>query len=253
MAFDLNSIGKTDPNRPPMVMIYGTPGVGKTTFAANAPKPVFLFTEDGAGNMELDAFPLVTKVQDVFEALETLFTQDHNFGTLVIDSLDHLEPMIWAQVCKDHNAKSIEEVMKGFGKGYIEALTHWRVLFEGLDALRNQKGMAIILVAHSQVKRFEAPDSDAYDRYIPKLQARAASLVMEKVDHVLFATQEVSTKREETKGGQTRTRGLTTGRRVLQTVEAPAWVAKNRWSLPATIPLDWNAFVPAGGSTETEG
>ncbi|MDR0869400.1 MAG: ATP-binding protein [Planctomycetaceae bacterium] len=32
---------------PPRLLIYGTEGIGKSTFGASAPKPIFIPTEDG--------------------------------------------------------------------------------------------------------------------------------------------------------------------------------------------------------------
>ena len=60
----LDSIQSGKENRPPRIMIYGAEGVGKSTFAASAPNPVFIQTEDGLGEIDCCKFPLATKVTD---------------------------------------------------------------------------------------------------------------------------------------------------------------------------------------------
>ncbi|NYZ70421.1 AAA family ATPase [Endozoicomonas sp. SM1973] len=83
MAISLQSISKTKGMQAPRILIYGTHGIGKTTFAANAPNPIFLFTEDGAGQLALDSFPLLKTYEDVISALNALINEEHDFKTVV--------------------------------------------------------------------------------------------------------------------------------------------------------------------------
>lgn len=243
MAFSLESIKKTTAMHAPRVLIVGTAGVGKTTWASQAPKPVFLFTEDGAGALEVEAFPLVQSFDDVLAAIGVLYSEDHEYQTLVLDSVDHLEPLIWDKVCREHQVDSIEAL--GYGKGYVEALTYWRQILDGLNALRDTKDMAIILIGHVQVKRFESPEHDSIDRFEPKMHAKASALVQESVDCILFAKHKTITKTEDLGFKKTRTRGISTGVRVVCTVETASYIAKNRYGLPDELPLDWQAFADA--------
>lgn len=104
--------------------------------------------------------------------------------------------------------------------------------------------MAVILIAHSTVKRFEAPDSEPYDRYEIKLHAKASAMVREWADVIGWAHHETAIKKENL-GFQTRARGIATGRRLLRVVETPACIAKNRYGMPDVIPLDWSALIAA--------
>lgn len=243
MAISLSSISRTARNAlPPRVVIHGDGGVGKSTFAAGAFDPVFLPFEDGLGGLDVDSFPLITSYADALSAIDALRRDEHSFSTAVIDSLDWLEPLVWAKVASDAGKRSIEDF--SFGKGYAEAVPLWRDLLERLNALRAERGMAVILIAHSEIKRFEAPDSEPFDRYQIKLHKTANALVREWADVIGFAHHETSI-RKETVGFQQRARGVATGRRLLRVVETPACVAKNRYTMPDTIELSWSALMAA--------
>lgn len=148
---------------PRRTVIYGVGGVGKSTFASMAPRPIFIPTEDGLAGIDCHRFPLATSVADVIAALAELYTEPHEYQTVVIDSLDWLQTLVYARICKERGVESIEDIP--YGKGYVFALTPWREVLAGLDALRNERGMGVILIAHAQIERFADPRTDTYDRY----------------------------------------------------------------------------------------
>ena len=241
----LESIQTGRENKPPRLMIYGQEGVGKSTLGATAPDAIFVQTEDGLGEIDCRKFPLAQNLGDVIAALTALRDEDHEFRTVVIDSLDWLERLIFDEVCKEFGVRSIEKADGGFGKGYVDALVHWRKVLSLLDELRNKRGMMVILLAHAKVERFEDPENTAYDRYAPRLHKHAASLIAEWVDAVMFATKRMRVSKD----GDTRSIaspiGADGGERVLRTNGSPACIAKNRFSLPNEIPLSWDAFLQA--------
>lgn len=245
----LNQIHRGRRHAPPRLMIYGTEGIGKSTTASQAPAPIFIPTEDGLDQIACDSFPLAKSYGEVMQALSALYSDEHDYQTAVIDSLDWLERLIWDEVCKEYGVKSIEKVDGGYAKGYTHALTPWRQVVEGLDALRNDRGMCIILLAHAKVEKFEDPESAAYDRYSPRLHKHAGALITEWCDGVLFATKKFRTETED--AGFNRTRSIAVplgadgGERILRTVGGPSCVAKNRFSLPAELPLSWQALMDA--------
>lgn len=243
--------GKTP--APRRVMLYGTHGIGKSTFASCAPKPIFLQTEDGLGEIDCDKLPLVTNFNEAMGALSELYIEKHPYQTVVVDSLDWLERQIWAEVCRKRNVENIEEI--GYSKGYVFSLTQWREFLEGLSALRSDRGMTAILIAHARIERFENPETESYDRYVPRLHKLAAAIVQEWCDEVLFATYKVYTKQSDEGFNRKRTQGVGSGERIIRTQERPAHVAKNRLNLPDELPLDWNAYehflttdMPKGGN-----
>ena len=241
----LESIKSGRENKPPRIMVYGQEGVGKSTFGASAPGAIFVQTEDGLGEIDCHKFPLAKSFTDVVNELTALRDEPHEYKTVVIDSLDWLERLIFDEVCKEFGVRSIEKADGGYGKGYVDALVHWRKVLSLLDDLRNQRGMMVILVAHAKVERFEDPENMAYDRYAPRLHKHAASLISEWVDAVMFAMKRMRVSKDGDARAIASPIGADGGERILRTNGSPACVAKNRFGLPNEIPLQWDAFLQA--------
>ncbi len=223
--------------KPPRILIYGPQKIGKSTFGAAAPNPIFLPTEDGLDNLSADSFPLARDWATVMNNLTELCTKDHSYQTLVVDSVDWLERLVWDQVAKENGKKQIEDI--GYGKGYLMAIDLWREYLEALDYLRSEKNMLIIQIAHSEIKRFENPETDGYDRYVIKLHKNAASVLMEYAEIILFANYYVGVKKSKNGFSET-SKAVGSGERILYTEERPAFIAGNRYDLPTEIPFDKN-------------
>ena len=242
MAFDLKSIKKNTAIAAPRIMVYGVEGIGKSTFAAASPNPIYILTEDGLGLLKVDHFPIATSFKDVMDAIGVLYSDKHDFKTVVIDSLDWLEAIIQRETEQNYEAKDL-----AYGKGAVIAAERWREILDGLNALRNDKGMIVILIAHTAIKRFDSPEVEPYDRYQPKLQERSNAVCREWVDALMFANYKTIVKKDDVGFNQTNNRGISTGERMLFTSERPAYMAKNRYNLPESIPLSWDAFAEAIG------
>ena len=253
MAISLASLRCSTSLTPPRLLIYGVSGVGKTTCAAGSPRPSIIQTEDGLGNISAPTFGLLRSFDEVMEAVACLYTESHDYQTVVLDSLDWLEPLIWQHTAQLHNQPDIESF--GYGKGYLAALDTWRSLLDGLNALRDERGMGVILIAHAEIKRFDSPETEPYDRYQPKLHSRASALVQEHVDAVLFANYRISTLKSDVGFNKKVVRGVSGGDRLLHTAERPAFLAKNRFGMPETLPLAWSelaACIPFYANTTPE-
>lgn len=257
MALDLTTIRTTGGKPlPPRIVIHGPHGIGKSTFGACAPAPIFVPTEDGLTGLTVDAFPLAKTLDDVMDALRTLATEPHTYRTVVLDSADWLEAIVWAATAAEHGHKSIEDF--GYGKGYVFALDRWRKLLGALDYLRTNRAMATVLLCHTEIRRFDSPETDPYDRYQLKLHKSASAILQEWADVVGFANYRVLTKEKDVGFNKKATRGVGTGERLLHYHERPAFAAKTRYAMPASTDLTWadfaTAFVAAttDQSTETE-
>lgn len=207
---------------------------------------VFLSIEEGLDAIETTKIDIKT-YGEFIEAITALYEQEHEFKTVAVDSLDWLENLIHRELCTQYAAKSIDDSdCKAFayGKGYKLATVFWREILAGLDALREEKGMTILLIAHDQIKRFEDPTTDSYDRYMLKLHNSACDLVTEWSDCLLFAQKKVFTSKEDAGFNKKKTKAVG-GERVIYTEESPAFMAGNRYNLPEEIPLSWDDFVHA--------
>ena len=243
--------------KPPRILVYGTEGIGKSTFGSQAPTPIFVQTEDGLDELDCDKFPLATNYDDVLTALTELKTQQHDYESIVIDSLDWLERLIWDKLCAQNGVNSIEKVDGGYARGYTLALTYWREIIDQLNVLRSGRGMVVVMIAHSKVERFEDPESSPYDRYSPRLNKHAAALVSEWSDAVLFATRKIRTQSEDAGFNRKRTIahaiGKDGGERILRCVGGPTCVAKNRYGITDELPLSWAAFIHALSNNQPQG
>jgi hypothetical protein len=236
MSFNLSNITRGPAMAPPRVVIYGPHGIGKTSFVAEAPSPILLRTEDGTGKLSIPHFPEIARTYtDVKSAIVSLIGEDHEFLSFGLDSLDWLEPLIWRETCARNSWADIET--PGYGKGYIAAADVWRELFDLLVQLRDAKGMQVILTAHCEIKQFNDPSNEPYDRYQIKLQNRASAIVQEWADAVLFANYKSYTQQRTDSFKKVFTRGVGLGERVLYTEERPSHYAKNRYDLPPEIAM----------------
>lgn len=261
MPLSLENLQRRKSTKPPRFAIYGVPGVGKTTLAAEFPNPVFIQTEDGPGDLELTTFAdkPFTSIKEVEEAIEVLWTSDHDYKTVVLDSLDWMEPLVWAETCRRNNWSSIED--PGYGKGYVEADAVWRRLLQGFNALRDDKGMAVVFLAHEEIRTFEDPERASYDRYKMRLHKRAADMVTENADVVGFMNFVVAIEKEKAKFGKKedgKAKASGSGQRMLHLAQRPAFMAKNRFGMPDSVVVTPGQtyatlaqYLPGGEPTET--
>lgn len=233
------------------VLLYGLEGVGKTMWPMGADAPAYLCAESGTEQYDIPRLPEPQTWDDVFEAIRSLREDAHDRKTLVIDTVDWLEPLCWKHVCaKGGNKDSIEDF--GYGKGYVAALDEWRRFLAALEQLRRTRGMWIVLLAHAQIKAYKNPEGPDYDRFQLKLHDKAGGLIKEWCDAVLFANFDHAgyqkTEKDKAKGV-----GIV-GARIVHTQRSPAFDAKNRFNLPLTMPLSWADFVGhvEAGSVEVD-
>lgn len=234
--------------QPFRVMLAGVEGIGKSTFGANAPKPIFLGAEDGADHLDVPRLPQPKTWADAFRAVQLLHGEKHDYQTLVVDTVDWLEPLCWTAICirdkklNDSGDPDIESY--GFGKGYNAALDEWRKLLRALESLR-KIGMNTVLLAHTQLKTFKNPLGEDYDRYELKLHLKAGGLLKEWVDAVLFANYETFAVKKDAASKFEKAKGISSGARYIYTERTAGYDAKNRYGLPPQLALSWSEFEAA--------
>jgi hypothetical protein len=234
MALSLADLRTVRADKPPRTVIYGPEGMGKTSLAAEFPNPVFLQTEEGeTGKLELQSFGLLTSFDAVMEAIGALYSDEHGFQTVNLDTTTSMEKLVWAEACRRHKWASIES--PGYGKGYKEADYIWQELLDGLAALRRDRGMAINFLAHATVDRFDDPTTSSYSRYQVDLHDRAMAMINRDVDNILLLKQDVTLQKDDQGFGKERKVGQSGSARWIYTEGRPGFQAKNRYGMPEKI------------------
>lgn len=225
----LGLISKTGGNKARRYLIYGLPGVGKSTIAAQFPKPVFLPFEDGLVGLEVDAFPLITKYETLIDYLKILYSEKHDYKTIVLDTLDWLETLVQQKVCIENKVDTVEAL--GFGRGYVFCLEHFKKLLVILQALVD-KGINVVILCHATVTTITPPDSSEYARYDLKVNKKVAAVVCEWADIIGFLHIAITTKDNK---AYERARELVMD-------SSPAYVSKNRFNKPNRVDVSGQNF-----------
>lgn len=224
--------------RPQKVVIYGPEGIGKTTFAAAFPDPVFIDTEGGTCHMDVRRVDKPGSWTELIALVKQFAASVDICKTLVIDTADWAEQLCASEVCAKYQKKGIEDF--GFGKGYTYLQEEFGKLLNALEDVINA-GMNVVVTAHAKMRKFEQPDEmGAYDRWEMKLTKQVAPMVKEWADMVLFANYKTYVVAADDKGQKHKVQG---GKRVLYTSHHPCWDAKNRHGLPEEIPLEYGQIA----------
>lgn len=230
------------------VVLYGTEGIGKSTFASHFPDPVFIDTEGSTNNMDVARIDKPSSWSMLLEEINFI-KQERPCKTLVIDTVDWAETLCIRQICEKAGKKGIEDF--GYGNGYVYVKEELGRFLDRLDEVIDT-GINVVLLAHAQIRKFEQPDEmGAYDRYELKLGKKTASqtapLVKEWADMVLFANYRTLSVAVDDKGQRHKAQG---GERVMYTQHHPCWDAKNRHGLEERLPFTYAAiahiFSPRG-------
>lgn len=243
---NIADIQKGVQHRPPRIVLCGVEKIGKSTFAAGAPSPIFLPVkgEEGIDALDVARTPVIETYSELMEAIGMLAEQEHQYETVVIDSVSTLEPLVWDHLCTTAGVDGIEKVGGGFGKGYVEAVALWRQIMAGLDYLREEKGIGCILIGHVAVRTFTDPLSESYDVYEMDIHKKATSAIMRWADCILFANNKVSIKTEDSG----KKKGVQRAERVLYTKRRPAHMGGGRGiygQLPYELEMSFAAFAEA--------
>ena len=224
-------------NRPPRLMIYGSEGVGKSTFGADAPKPIFIQTEDGLGEINCAKFPLAKSFSEVTAELIALRDEEHEFQSVVIDSADWADKLAIDDICAKANKAGIEDF--GYGKGWQYLADEWKRMLDLLTKLQVTQNMNVVFVAHSWMRKFEQPDeAGAYDRYELKMEKKSAGILKEWACAILFCNYRTIVVDVD---GKKKAQG---GKRVIYSTFHPCWDAKNRHGLEDELELNIKSLAP---------
>ncbi len=253
------SISSAGSGLPSRIILHAVEGCGKTSFAAHAPKPIFLLTSGETGLLTLIDHGLVPETphfdpfvtwKDLMGAVRWLASEEaaaHGFRTLALDTLNGAQALCFEHV-RDKRFGGDTDKFLAYGRGAELAIEEWVELFVALDALRSARNTGIILLCHTRIRTFKNPEGEDYDRYSPELHDKAWGPAVKWADIVLFGNFDTLAKKER---GALKAKGADTGMRTLYTQRAAAFDAKNRLGLPPEIPMGdkpgsaWSNFQAA--------
>ena len=223
------------------VVIYGPEGIGKSTFAAQFPNPLFIDTEGSTKLMDVARLPKPSSWTMFMDEVRYVRDNPSVCSTLVIDTADWAEILCIDHVCSKSQKSGIEDF--GYGKGYTYLEEEYGRLLNLLEEVIH-RGVNVCLTAHAAMRKIEQPDEmGAYDHWEMKLEKKTAALVKEWADMVLFANYRTIVINVDNQGAQKGKNKAQGGERVLYTTHHPCWDAKNRHSLPEVAPMKFEAIV----------
>ena len=224
--------------RPFHLTLVGEGGMGKTTLAAMMPNPVFILTEDGTTSLigqNVQSFPLAKNTTDVFDAIKVLATDDHEFKTLVIDSITQLNILIESEiVAADPKAASINQAGGGYGAGQMAVSEVHRKIREWCGALTEAKGMNVVYLAHADTETIDAPDNDPFTRYTLRINKRSVAHYSDNVDLVGMIKLRTFTTGKSDKAKK----ATTDGTRIITCYPTPSHISKNRFNIEDDLVFD---------------
>ena len=215
-------------------VIYGPEGIGKSTFAAQFPDPVFIDTEGSTVHMDVKRLPRPDLWVELLNEVEYVRQNPGCCRTLVLDTADWAETLCGEYICARDQKTGIEDY--GYGKGYRFLFEEFGRLLNALEQVR-EKGVNVVICCHATMRKFEQPDElGAYDRWSLKLtdspKASIAGAVKEWADMVLFANYKTIVVNVDGKGAAKGKNKVQGGKRVMYTAHHSCWDAKNRFGLP---------------------
>jgi hypothetical protein len=186
--------------------------------------------EQGTSHLDVDRCEINTW-KHLTDALEVCKATDYK--TIVIDSADWAERLCVEDLLATSKKTSIEDF--GFGKGWVMVAERMSRMLSSIDQLIDA-GKNVVLIAHSKIVRFEAPDAlAAYDRYELKLSKQSSPLLKEFADELWFLRFKTKVSTSETGKGK----GIGGKERILLTTHSAAYDAKTRSGLAEELPLEW--------------
>jgi hypothetical protein len=236
----LDSITTRKRRRPFFGCLYGPPGVGKSTFGSTLPKAVFIQCERGLDQITCDRFPAPKTLADYKRQILALAEEPHDYESIIIDTIDGLDLLIQAEVCRAGKVNSIEDF--GYGRGWTFAREIWVKILDRLTEMSERWN--ILLIAHAGVKNITDPQlGTPYDQWQLRLHDRSADILKQCVDLLLFAQLSRTIDKETPKARKGR--AITSEDREMWTSPVTGVIAKNRFNLENPMPFEWPALEEA--------
>lgn len=244
----LSSMVEKPADKPVIATVLGDAGLGKTSLAATFPKPIVIRAEDGLQSIPVDqrpdALPVISSVEALWSQLTALIKEDHDYKTVIIDSVTALERLFIQDVIENDpkNPKGINQALGGYGNGTAAVAAQHERVRKACGILRDKKGMHVVFIAHAEVETIQPPDDEDYSRYSLRLGKKSVAPYTDDVDLVAFVKLQTYTKA----GNGDKNKAISDGSRVVVCHATASNVSKNRYGIEEELPFEKgiNPFIP---------
>jgi hypothetical protein len=232
------------------VNVAGPPKYGKSTFAAGAPRPVFVLTDLGGMKSLPRSIPRRTPTSwpEVILALEVLRDKPHTFETVVLDTVYKVEALAIKWLCAREGKGALKLLGGGYGAGYDMLCSEINRVVDIFFTL-NARGIHTIAIHQTEDKTVKAADLDDYERTALALQKKTALIWTASADVNMFVQPEIKERDriDVGKDKEDRVKVDFTGRAICHVRSAPGIEAGNRLFLDSPMPYSWAALDIGAG------
>lgn len=210
------------------ICLYGEPKIGKSTFASQFDNPLFLATEAGLNALESFQIPIASW-DDFLEACALIAKGNHEFKTIVIDTVDNLTKFCSEYVCKKNNIQHESDL--GYGKGWTLVKNEFLRVLTKLSLLSS----GLILISHAKTEEIKTRTA-SINKTSPTLSNSFREIILGMADIILYAHTIQQTSKE----------GKVEEVRILRTKAAETYEAGDRTGrLPESLLFSYEAFKKA--------
>lgn len=164
--------------------IYGPEKVGKSTFGAKLPRPLFCNFEVGTNYLPVRPVNIDkwSTFKQVLRQLENPKAHDH-YDTVVIDTVSEAYAACEQFICAQNAVQRIGEIP--YGRGYADTKREFESALRKITML----GFGLCCICHAEKKTIPGPDDSTIDTMQPAMPSRAADVVNRMVDIIAYIDQ----------------------------------------------------------------
>lgn len=166
------------------ICIYGAEKVGKSTFGAKLPRPLFCNFEVGTNYLPVKPVNIDrwSVFKQVLRQLEKPEAHDY-YDTVVIDTVSEAYTSCEKFICQQAGVQKIGDIP--YGRGYTDTKREFEEALRKITML----GFGLCCICHAEKKTIPGPNDTTIDTMQPAMPSRAADVVNRMVDIIAYIDQ----------------------------------------------------------------